>query len=213
MQSSGIRHETCFWASRPRISRIGFLLVAAGLGHAAAAPPNWTGEFAPCQRTPDLLSLDPVDLGVRISTSNNLLARQFLRAMDFWTGVVDLQWHPVDSRECSIQLVDGTPDLFDASGIAARSQFPDRPGFEGWIAFNPGSRLTADEMFRISVHEIGHLLGLPHNPSGSSVMFFLDLDRSPSLDSADLDALASRHRLRASFASIRDVPGTRVAVR
>ena len=56
--------------------------------------------------------------------------------------------------------------------MAARSQFPDRPAFQGWIAFNPGSKLTQDEMFVVSVHEIGHLLGLPHNPSGSSMMYF-----------------------------------------
>ena len=55
-------------------------------------------------------------------------------------GVVDLQWHPVNSQDCSIQLVDGTPELFDAAGIAARSQFPDRPGFEG--PGHPGTRCS-----------------------------------------------------------------------
>jgi hypothetical protein len=178
-----------------------FLFLAAVLGTAQAAPPNWTGHFAPCQRHPDLLSPKPVDLGVRISTSNTVLARQFERALEFWTGVVDLRWHPEDSQDCSIQLVDGTPDLFKAAGMAARAQLPDRPGFEGWIAFNPGSKLTEHEMFLISVHEIGHLLGLPHNPNGSSVMFFLGLDSSVSLDRADLDALASRHKLRADIAA------------
>jgi hypothetical protein len=137
-----------------------------------------------------------VDLGVRISTANLALARQFAKAMDFWSGIVDIEWHEVDSPECSIQLVDGTPELFDPAAIAARSQFPDRPDFQGWIAFNPGSRLSEREMFLISVHEIGHLLGLPHNPSGSSVMFFLKLDQAVQLDTADLDALADRHKLR-----------------
>ena len=196
MQSVGIK------VNRAGVMKLVFLLVASSFPGAAATPPNWTGEFAPCLRHPDLLKPEHLDLGVRISTSNTLLAREFARAMEFWTGVVDLEWHPVDSQDCSIQLVDGTPELFDATGIAARSQFPDQAGFEGWIAFNPGSRLTGHQMFLIAVHEIGHLLGLPHNPSGSSVMFFLDLDRPAVLDRADLDALAGRHKLRAAFAGI-----------
>jgi hypothetical protein len=176
--------------------------LAAGLGNAKASPPNWTGKYPPCNRHLDLLDREHLDLGVRISTSNGALARQFARAMDFWTGVIDLQWHKVDSQVCSIQLVDGSPELFNTVGVAARSQFPDRPAFEGWIAFNPGSNLTEREMFAVSVHEIGHLLGLPHNPSGSSVMFFLYLDESVFLDTADLEALASRHKMRAGTAGI-----------
>jgi len=173
-----------------------FLLLTVSFGVAETSPPNWSGNYAPCNRHPDLLNREHVNLGVRISTSNTTLARQFARAMEFWTGVVDIEWHEVASQDCSIQLVDGTPGLFDASGTAARSQFPDRPAFEGWIAFNPRSRLTEHEMFVVSLHEIGHLLGLPHNPSKSFVMFFLELNESLSLDAADLDALAGRHRLR-----------------
>jgi hypothetical protein len=179
-----------------------FLLLLASFGFAQSgitlnSPPNWGGNYAPCNRHPDLLKREHVDLGVRISTANALLARQFARAMDFWTDILDLEWHEVHSPDCSIQLVDGTPGLFDPAAIAARSQFPDRPSFQGWIAFNPVSKLAEHEMFLISVHEIGHLLGLQHNPSGSSVMFFLVLDESVSLDTADLNALADRHKLRA----------------
>jgi hypothetical protein len=173
------------------------LLLAASLGSAPAPPPNWTGQYAPCDRHLDLLKRSHVDLGVRVSTSDAVLGAQFERAMRFWSGVADLDWHPVDdAKDCAIQLVDGTPELFDNAATAARSQFPDRPAFEGWVAFNPRSRLTEHEMFVISVHEIGHLLGLPHNPSGSSIMYFFDLDRSPSLDALDLNELADRHKLR-----------------
>lgn len=176
-----------------------YLLLLASLGIAQAASPNWGGKYSPCNRHPDLLSREHVNLGVKISTGNAVLARQFARAMDFWTGILDLEWHRVDSADCSIQLVDGTPQLFDPA-TAARAQFPDSPSFQGWIAFNPVSKLAEHEMFTVSVHEIGHLLGLPHNPSGSSVMFFLKLDDSVSLDIADLDALACRHKLRAGIA-------------
>jgi hypothetical protein len=173
-----------------------YLLLLASLGIAQAAPPNWNGNYHPCNRHPDLLKREHVDLGVRISTANVVLARQFAKAMDFWTGILDLEWHEVDSADCSIQLVDGTPGLFDPSVIVARAQFPNRPFFQGWIAFNPVAKLAEHEMFLVSVHEIGHLLGLPHNPSGSSVMFFLKLDDSVSLDTTDLNALADLHKLR-----------------
>ncbi len=178
------------------------LLLMAACCVAQPHPPNWSGNYPPCNRYPDLLKHEHVDLGVKISTSNAVLARQFALALEFWTGVLDLEWHEEDSPDCSIQLVDGTSDLFNAGAcecLAARSHIPERPGFQGWVAFNPGSKLTEYEMFTISVHEIGHLLGLPHNPSGSSVMFFMALDDSVSLNSADLDALAGRHKLRAGI--------------
>jgi hypothetical protein len=141
-----------------------------------------------------------VDLGVRISTSNAVLEREFKRAMDFWLQVLDIDWHEVASEDCSIQLVDGTPDVFAFDGgcscASARSQFPGEPGFQGWIAFNPMLASTTGEMFRDSVHEIGHLFGLHHNPDISSVMFFSGFGQDAFLDIGDLKALAAMHKLR-----------------
>ena len=178
------------------------LFLLAGLGtmlastpNMLASTPNWIGKYAPCDRHGDLLERGHVDLSVRISTANTALARQFEKAMEFWSGIVDIEWHEV-SGACAIQVVDGTPELFYEPGTTARSQFPDRAAFQGWIAFNPAIKLTDREMFLISVHEIGHLLGLSHNPSGESVMFFLDLDGPVVLDNADLIALAKKHTLR-----------------
>jgi hypothetical protein len=137
-----------------------------------------------------------MDLAVRISTSNPVLAQQFANALDFWAEVLDLQWHQVDSQDCAIQVVDGTPAVFDfCTCLSARSQLPDRPAFQGWIAFNPRFKLTRQEMFLDSVHEIGHLLGLAHNPNDSSVMFFSGLEKAAYLDAVDLVTLASRHQL------------------
>jgi hypothetical protein len=169
-------------------------------GFGQTSPSNWTGKYAPCNRHTDLLSPERMNLAVRISTSDTILAEQFERALDFWTGVLDLEWHEVDSEECSIQLLDGTPSLFDwCTCLSARSQFPDRAKFQGWIAFNPRVKLTKQEMFLDSVHEIGHLLGLAHNANESSVMYSSELAKSTTLDAIDLDALAARHKLRPEF--------------
>ncbi|HTA41140.1 MAG TPA: matrixin family metalloprotease [Bryobacteraceae bacterium] len=176
------------------------LLLTVLMPVAMAAPPNWSGPYVPCNRHSDLLSHGHMDLGVKFSTSNAELVRQFEHAMDFWAGILDFEWHEVGSQDCSIQLVDGSPLLFamgDGCGcVAARSQYPDRADFQGLIAFNPAVRFTGNELFLDSVHEIGHLFGLPHNPSSSSVMFFSDFDQDVCLDAADLEVLAARHKLR-----------------
>ncbi len=164
---------------------------------------NWNGPYPPCRKHDDLLSRDHMDLGVRISTPNLVLAQQFEKAMNFWSEILDMTWHEVNSESCSVQLVDGTPELFASYGgcacAPARSQLPDRRGFQGWIAFNPAMSSTTEQMFRDSVHEIGHLFGLQHNPSVSSVMFFDDFGQDSSLDFADLRALAGMHKLRPSI--------------
>jgi len=192
------------------------VFLAAVLGIAQASPSNWTGDYQPCNNHRDLLQRGHLDLGIRLSTHDAALAHQFERAMDFWAAVVDLDWHIDNSEDCSIQLVDGSPALFDIGGghssTVARSHLPDLPAFEGWIAFNPGLKLTEQEMFLISVHEIGHVLGLSHNPSASSVMFFLDLDDNVSLDIADLTALATRHKLRPGILDRAGIVSTRVSL-
>jgi hypothetical protein len=166
----------------------------------AKASQNWTGAYAPCAHHGDLLNREHVDLGVRISTSNAVLEREFKKVMDFWSQVLDIDWYEVASEDCSIQLVDGTPEVFAFDGgcacATAHSQFPGEPGFQGWIAFNPMLASTPEEMFRDSVHEIGHLFGLHHNPDISSVMFFPDFGQDASLEITDLEALAAMHRLR-----------------
>ena len=40
------------------------------------------------------------------------------------------------------------------------------------------------------------VLGLSHNSSASSIMFYLNVDEPLVLDKADLRALAARHKLR-----------------
>lgn len=162
---------------------------------AAERPGSWTGPYRPCDRHDDVLKREPMNLGVRFSTANPALRAEFAHAMNFWASILQLDWHEEDSRACAIQVVDGDPSLF-RSGQVARAQFPGLPEYQGWIAFNPGVSSSSNELFVTAVHELGHILGLPHSSNASSVMYFLALDGPVYLDSADLTALAAKHRLR-----------------
>lgn len=177
-----------------------FLAILLGMCARADAKPiaNWTANYPTCGRHAELLKHGPMNLGVRLATSNPALAVEFKSALDFWATILDLSWHEDDSENCAIELVDGQRDLFEPEpeNMAARSQFPDRLGFEGWIVFNPAVLLSRTELYRISVHEIGHMLGLRHSSNVLSLMYGLDLDCSESLDVQDLAALAAHHKLR-----------------
>ncbi len=159
---------------------------------------NWSGSYSSCDQRFELLKHGPLDLGVKISTSNPALAEQFRLAMAFWSGVIDMRWHEETGNACAIQLVEGTHEILKKS-IVARAQFTDWDNFQGWIAFDPGAKLSRAEMYLTAVHEIGHLLGLKHNPNSKSVMYYLDLEGPEYLDSSDLTSLAQRHKLRSSI--------------
>ena len=120
--------------------------------------------------------------------------------MDSWASVLDLDWHEEDSQNCSIEVLDGDSGLFDAAPrlIVARSQLPNRLDFQGWIAFNPTQKLDETALFWTSVHEIGHILGLPHSVNANSVMYGLSLEGLVWLDPTDLAELATHHKLRTS---------------
>ena len=163
---------------------------------AGERPGDWSGDYVPCDRHTEILKRDRMDVGVRFSTSIPDLEVEFARAMDFWAALIDMKWHRMDNRNCTIQVVDGHANLFKP-GQAARAQFPGTRNFQGWIAFNPGISSPATELFITAVHEVGHLLGLSHSSSASSVMYFLRLEGPLFLDTTDLKLLATRHKLRA----------------
>jgi hypothetical protein len=177
------------------VMRLLALLPLATIVACAGEPANWTGAFEPCEQRSELLKHSHMNLKVRISTSNPVMPNQFRRAMDFWATVVDMSWREDETSACSLRLVDGTSSILQRATVA-RSQFTDWTNFQGWIAFDPKAALTPEEMYLTAVHEIGHILGLKHNPSPSSVMYYLDLNGREVLDCSDLRALAARHKLR-----------------
>jgi hypothetical protein len=172
-----------------------WLLVFYSTVH-GATPANWSANYPPCNRHSDLLRQEHMDLGVRLATTNQVLAEQFRLAMNSWASILDMDWHEDNTQNCSIQLIDGERKLFQSTAMAARSQLPDRLDFQGWIAFNPGQQLSDIELYRISMHEIGHILGLQHSSNATSIMYSFDLDGQDWLDLADLTALRTHHKLR-----------------
>jgi len=165
----------------------------AAQGQAVA---NWTANGPPCGTRGELLKKSHMELGLRVATANPYLAEQFRRAMDSWARILDLDWHADNTANCSIQLIDGERGLFRPASIVARAQLPDRLDFQGSIAFNPRPELSEAELYRISVHEIGHMLGLKHSSNAMSVMYGLDLEGLEWLYPADLKELAKHHKLR-----------------
>jgi hypothetical protein len=157
---------------------------------------GWSGNYLPCDRHEEVLKQSSKNLGVRFSISNRDLRAEFVRALNFWATILDMDWYEEDSRNCSIAIFEGDHELFRSAEVA-RAQFPESSAFQGWIAVNRKVVLRGIEPYMTAVHELGHLLGLRHNPSPRSVMFFLHLDGPVWLDIADLAVLAARHKLRA----------------
>jgi hypothetical protein len=161
----------------------------------AEAGVNWAGDFTPCFAHSELRKKTSMSIGVRLAAGNPTVNREFRRAMDFWAKVLDMSWHQDQTTACALQVVDGTPEILENS-VVARSQFTDWENFQGWIAFDSKAPLTRTETFMTAVHEIGHTLGLQHNPSARSVMYYIDLEGPEVLDENDVASLEQRHTMR-----------------
>ena len=111
------------------------MLWLVALASAADRPAKWTGRFAGCDRIEEVTTHGSMHLGVRFATSNPALVTEFGRAMNFWAGIIEMEWHEENSRGRVIQVVDGSAELFKRS-VIARAQLPGTPTFRGAIAFN-----------------------------------------------------------------------------
>jgi hypothetical protein len=158
---------------------------------------NWTGHYQPCRNNAELRSAGHLHVGVRYDISDPLVIQEFHQAFAFWSRVLDADFFDEQSTSCAIAIVNGPNELLSRL-VVARAQLPDRADFEGWIAVDPkaSTYLSHGEAVAIWSHEIGHLLGLKHNDSPKSLMYYVDVDADSRLDSTDLRALSRLHALR-----------------
>jgi Matrixin len=141
-----------------------------------------------CQNAGILHSSHHLELAVQFSTHEPRIMEQSIRALKRWSEVADMAWHREDSNSCSISITDGKftdeDELAEANAEA------------GSIIFASADELTVNELFLAAFHEIGHLLGLKHNPSPHSVMYWIDIRGDEVLDESDMRALVATHALR-----------------
>jgi hypothetical protein len=160
---------------------------------------NWTSADEPCAKYDDMRRPVLGDVGVKIDASEPW-ADGFRKALSFWNTVLVVHFHEeTNLSACAIRIINGGPDILN-SGIVARSQFTGRDNFRGKIAVSPraATTLSSDEMYGAAVHELGHMLGLKHNASSRSVMYFLNVNGTEVLDSKDIFDLSSHHKLCAN---------------
>jgi hypothetical protein len=184
---------------------IGFLAVGLGCGSEVAARAqekprvNWASADAPCAKYDDLRNPVLGDIGVKIDAADPW-ADGFRRALHFWNAVLAANFHEeTNLNACAVRVVNGGSDIL-SKAMVARSQLTEWDNFRGKIAVNPGTAraLSSGEMYGTAVHEFGHLLGLKHNASSRSVMYFLNVNGSEVLDREDILDLSARHKLRAA---------------
>ena len=162
---------------------------------------NWTSVDAPCANYDDMRNSVLENIGVKIDTTEPW-ADGFRRALSFWNSVLAADFHEeTNLNACTVRIINGGPEIL-SKVIVARSQLTERDNFRGKIAVNPGAAkaMSSGEMYGAAVHEFGHMLGLKHNPSSHSVMYFLNLDGTEVLDCKDILDLSTHHKLRPTAA-------------
>jgi Matrixin len=160
---------------------------------------NWVSADAPCAKYDDLRKPVLGDIGVKIDATQPW-ANGFRRALNFWNTVLDANFHEeADLGSCAVRIISAGPDILNKT-IVARSQLTEWDNFRSMIAVSPkaAKAMTSAEMYGAAVHELGHMLGLKHNASSQSVMYFFNVNGTESLDRKDILDLSTRHKLRAA---------------
>jgi hypothetical protein len=168
---------------------------------------NWTSDDAPCAKYDSLRKPLLGNIGVKIDV-NGPWADGFRRALRFWNTVLTANFHEeADLGACSVRIINSGPHILNHA-IVARAQITEWANFQGKIAVNPGSvkEMSSAEIYAAAVNELGHMLGLKHNANIHSVMYFLDIDGTESLDNKDVLDLSTHHKLRTPIISVGFLP-------
>jgi Matrixin len=164
---------------------------------------NWTSADEPCAKYDDMRRPILGDIGVKIDAGEPW-AEAFRKALSFWNTVLVANFHEeTNLSACAIRIINGGPDILN-NGMVARSQLTGRDNFRGKIAVSPeaATAMGSREMYGAAVHELGHMLGLKHNASSRSVMYFLNVNGTEVLDNKDILDLSSHHRLYANSGQV-----------
>jgi hypothetical protein len=160
---------------------------------------NWTSTEAPCAKYNEVRESDLGNIGVKIDATEPW-SKGFRGALRFWNTVLAANFHEETNLDsCAIRIINGGPDLLNNATVA-RSQRTEWDKFRGKIAVNPGAAglMSSAEIYGVAVHELGHMLGLKHNPSSQSIMYFLNVNGTEILDRKDIFDLSRRHKIRAA---------------
>jgi hypothetical protein len=207
---AGIRKRTVGSSKQFLTGVLGAWLGCASQVTALAQEPqqsNWTSVDAPCAKYDDLRNPVLGDIGVKIDAAEPW-ADGFRRALSFWNTVLAANFHEETSlNACAVRIISAGPNIVNKA-IVARSQLTERDNFRGKIAVSPkaAKAMLRAAMYASAVHEFGHMLGLKHNASSRSVMYFLNVDGSEVLDSKDILDLSTRHKLRAAVVPTSALP-------
>jgi hypothetical protein len=151
----------------------------------------------PCAKFEDLRKPVVGSSGVKIDAADPW-PDGFRQAFRFWNTVLNANFHEEgDLNACSIRIIEVGPGILK-SGVTARSQITDWANFQGEITVSQvaAKEMNSAEIYATAVHELGHILGLKHNESSRSVMYFLDVNGTAVLDRKDIRELSRHHELR-----------------